>query len=147
MLFEGAQAVFGALSGSGQLQDPSANTTASPEASLAKALPTDLGSLITFVLTLGALRDWLKIFLLGGLLESARRFVYYLYGAILESFLLTVEIDGDDPAHAWMLLWLSKHERWSKARTVELSSRRHNHRGDSDLPPGKEINLAPTMGG
>lgn len=158
MLFESAQAVLGALAGQeaasafvGSMSSIASNATTNATTSAtptANPMPSDLGSLITFVLSLGALRDWMKIFIIGGLVESARRFVTYLYYALLESFLLTVEIDGDDQAYSWMLLWLSKHERWTKARTLELTSRRYSGRGNNDdeFARGKEINMAPTMG-
>jgi chaperone BCS1 len=144
MLYEGAQAVFSALNGDDHNTADVVNSTAAAIAGT--PLPTDIGSLITFVLSLGALRDWIKIFLLGGLLESARRFFTYLYSELWEAFLLTVEIDADDQAHSWMLLWLSKQDRWTKARSVELSSRRYGRGHNDYTTPGKEISLAPTTG-
>ena len=72
MLREGFQAIFSAMNDDDPIAVDAANSTAS--AILGTPLPTDIGSLITFVLSLGALRDWIKIFFLGGLLESARRF-------------------------------------------------------------------------
>lgn len=157
MLYDGVQAVFSALNGNDALlknltaSTGNSTSTTSSSATGFNALPTDIASLLTFVLSLGALRDWFKFFLLGGLLESARRLFTSLYTQIWEAFLLTVEIDGDDPAYDWMHLWLSKQDRWTKARTVELSSRRYSNSRHSsgygeELPSGKEISLAPTMG-
>lgn len=131
------------MNGDDPIAVDAANSTAS--AILGTPLPTDIGSLITFVLSLGALRDWIKIFFLGGLLESARRFFTYLYSAIWEAFLVTVEIVDDDQAHAWLILWLSKQDRWTKARRVELSSRKHG-RANEYPTTGKDISLAPTVG-
>lgn len=150
MLSDGIQAVFNVLNNNDALMTnlnaSAGNFTAG--SSTATSIPTDISSLIAFVLSLGALRDWFKFFLLGGLIESARRLVTSLYYQLWEAFLLTVEIDGDDPAYEWMHLWLSKQERWTKARTVELSSRRQTsrHGYSEELPAGKQISLAPTIG-
>jgi hypothetical protein len=146
MIYEGAQAVFSALNGDNRIIADGPNSTAS--AVLGTPFPTDISSLITFALSLGALRDWIKIFLLGGLLESARRFFTYLYSALWEAFLLTVEIGDEDQAHAWVILWLSKQDRWAGARSVELSSRKSGRGHNNEYPTtsGKEISLAPTAG-
>lgn len=159
---DGLQSVLAALVGAPALVvDDALNTTNTSSPIIASPTPTtvfpaDLAALFTFLLSFSALRDWLKFFLLGGLLESARRIVTSLYNQIWESFLLTVEIDGDDPAYDWMHMWLSKQARWSQARTVELSSRskgfstRRNGGGygdDDDEDSGEtKLSLAPSVG-
>jgi hypothetical protein len=165
MLAEGLQAVTGFLSNSGGAHailsgsmanhlPPSTNSTVVPP--LPSSLPTSLGDvipLLSLLLSFGALRDWLKLFLMGGLLESVRRCVNYLYSAFVESFLLTVEIDSEDPAYQWMLLWLSRHHRWTKARELELLSmenpRRHKRRRydyESVEDDDQTVMMAPLIG-
>lgn len=158
MLVEGIQAVVGVFTdgaGAGMDSLPMNVTTASQplfqgQAGMLPATPNTFASLFSLLLSFGALRDWVKIFLIGGLLESCRRSAYTLYNACVEWFMLTVEISGDDPAYAWLLLWLSKHERWTKARTLELSSSLRTGRGRNydqpEMPEGQSLMMNPSIG-
>ncbi|KAF8316584.1 P-loop containing nucleoside triphosphate hydrolase protein [Clavulina sp. PMI_390] len=158
LVTNGVQAVFKILNGADPLTVLTNLTSTATNGTLSDAATDmasngvssgglNLGSLFTLLLSFGAMRDWFKFVLLGGVLESARRLFTTLYYYLWESMLLTVEINSDDPAYDWMHVWLSKQEKWKKARTVELSSRSHNNsRYPEDLPEGEKISLAPTVG-
>ncbi len=139
------QAVIAALGGgiANQLNASIApNTTLIPTPATASSLPwSDMSSLLTFILSFNGLSDWLKLFILGGLVESARRLVTTAYNSFLESFLITVHFEGDDVPYAWLMVcnftpdlrsvassclvyqvWLSKQGSWTKARSIQVSS-------------------------
>ncbi|KAF8329373.1 uncharacterized protein EI90DRAFT_2997066, partial [Cantharellus anzutake] len=103
------------------------NTSVASNATMASTpvIPTslsDISSLLTFILSLNGLGDWLKLFILGGLVESARRLIIAAYNSFLESFLITVHFEGNDLPYSWLMFWLSKQESWTKARTLQISS-------------------------
>ena len=69
---------------------PSGSITITPFSIL--QLPT----LITYLLSLSAVRDWLKLFLIGAALESSHRFLTSLWFAVENYFWLTVTLDESD---------------------------------------------------
>lgn len=71
-----------------------------PSAALPLSLPaiTDVASIFTLLASFGALRDWLKLFLLGSVLETIRRFVGTIWYRIIDSFFLSVSFESDDDA-------------------------------------------------
>ncbi|KAJ7625467.1 BCS1 N terminal-domain-containing protein [Roridomyces roridus] len=99
---------------------------------------TDFSSLIAFFFTFGALRDWIKIFLFGGALESLRRLGLYLYRTFIDAFWITAHFDEDDDSYNWIMLFLSKQPAWSKAREVEVSTRSFGLNSSAIMVPGEE---------
>jgi chaperone BCS1 len=81
-----------------------------------------LKSLFPLLYAIPALGNWANIFLLGGLLESARRLVGIAWQYILNSFWLTVRFEGNDEAFSWMMVWLSKQPTWRRARDLQVST-------------------------
>jgi hypothetical protein len=69
-------------------------TAASPGAS-----PTDISSLITLLFSFSALRDWLKLFVIGGFFETCRRFAFAFYYKFINSFFITAHFDEDDSSY------------------------------------------------
>ena len=76
-------------------------------------LPTDISSLWIFLTSFTALHDWFKLFLLGGLLETSRRLLSFIWSHFTEPFFLTAEFEEHDETYVWMMLWLSKQKAWS----------------------------------
>lgn len=74
-------------------------TAASPQAAPVDALPFALSSLITMFLSFSALRDWLKLIVIGGLIESCRRMCFSLWSHVVESFWLSASFDEDDESY------------------------------------------------
>lgn len=114
-----------------------ANITASHNASSPIApssipsIPSDLTSLLTLLFSFGALRDWLKLIVIGGVLETCRRTILSVYESILDSFYIRASFDQEDDCYRtchsiptlrfsnnislyveWMLVWLSKQPSW-----------------------------------
>ncbi|CAL1714276.1 unnamed protein product [Somion occarium] len=96
------------------------NATNSPSST--NATP-GLSGLLTMLLSFSALTDWLKLFVIGGAVESCRRLLFSLWRSFTQSFWITATFDCDDLSFNWIMFWLSKHPKWGKARTLEVSTR------------------------
>jgi hypothetical protein len=70
-------------------------------------------SLISLLLTFPALRDWLKLIVIGGILETCRRSFFSIWNSIVASFFITAQFQDDDDSYDWMMVWLSKQPAWS----------------------------------
>ncbi|KAJ7040732.1 hypothetical protein C8F04DRAFT_1081926 [Mycena alexandri] len=75
-----------------------AGATATPLTS-ALTMPTDLSSLLTFLLSFSALRDWMKLAVLGGFIEMCRRFVFGGYTKLVNSFFITACFEEQDASY------------------------------------------------
>lgn len=99
---------------------------------------TSLSSLFTILLSFSGLRDWLKLIVLGGALETLRRFASSLWGWAMGSFFVTVHLDNDDVSYDWMMIWLSLQPAWRKAREVQISSKDYGlNRNATIVVPGE----------
>ncbi|KAJ6581642.1 P-loop containing nucleoside triphosphate hydrolase protein [Mycena capillaripes] len=99
---------------------------------------TDFSSLLTLLFSFGALRDWFKLIIFGGVLETLRRVAFSLYYKIIASFWITAHFDEDDSSYDWMMVWLSKQSSWALAREVEVSTRSFNLNTSAIMVPGEE---------
>lgn len=61
--------------------------------------PIPLRSLWALVVSFPALWDWVRLFLFGGLLESARRLLWSLYNYVAAQFVFTVTFDQNDATY------------------------------------------------
>ena len=128
---------------------------------------SDFHTLISTVLSLSALRDWLKLFVVGGLLEWCRRYFFTIRDWVMGTFWITATFEASDESYRecllmtrgelrspfsdlseWMLYWLSRHPVWGKARMVEVSTRDFglgNVREDDDNETCYKISYLPSM--
>lgn len=98
-------------------------TSVLPQATVAPlAIPSDLPSLISLLFSFSALRDWLKLIVLGGFFETCRRVIFTQYAKFVDAFHITATFDEDDPSYEWMMVWLSKQPSWAKARDIQVST-------------------------
>ncbi|KAG2011867.1 mitochondrial chaperone bcs1 [Coprinopsis cinerea AmutBmut pab1-1] len=69
------------------------------------ALPTsfDIHSILTFIFSFSALREWVKLAAIGAVLETFRRFVFHFYYKIWDAFFITVLFEDDDVAYGMSL--------------------------------------------
>ncbi|KIM34267.1 hypothetical protein M408DRAFT_93143 [Serendipita vermifera MAFF 305830] len=67
--------------------------------------------------------DWIKLFLLGTVLETIRRFTGQIWTSLIDSFFLTATFESDDDAHNWMMVWISRQPRFHQARDVQVSTK------------------------
>lgn len=72
---------------------PSQNTTADVTP---LKIPTDFSSLIAFVYSFSALRDYLKLIVLGGAFETLRRLYSASYTSLVDRFFITATFDSED---------------------------------------------------
>jgi chaperone BCS1 len=113
-------------------------TGADASATLASA--TDLTSLVAALwLSLGPLRDWLKILVFGSSLEILRRFLFFARDRLTASLWITANFDENDSSYGlsfvashftkfqiesadWMMVWLSKQPAWGVQFYCALSA-------------------------
>jgi hypothetical protein len=76
-----------------------------------------------FVASFSIARDWIKLFVLGSVLETIRRFASTAWTGLLGSFFLTATFESDDDAYNWMMVWIAKQPVWKKARDIQISTK------------------------
>lgn len=119
------------------------NLTASAPASVPTMIDSTpsvagIGSVLTLLLSFSGLRDWLKLIVLGGALETLRRFASSFWDWVLGKFFLTIHLDNDDVAYDWLMIWLSLQPAWRKAREVQISSKDYGlNRNATVVVPGE----------
>ena len=102
---------------------PMVNVTANPNATetardSATLPPLNLSSILSFLLSFAALRGWLELFVIGGIIETSRRCALRLWAALIESFWLTACFDENDISYS---AYTQRHcEYWSIYSTVDL---------------------------
>ncbi|CAE6459888.1 unnamed protein product [Rhizoctonia solani] len=70
-----------------------------------------------------ALQDTLRLVVIGGAVETARRTAYTGWSTFVDSFFLTATFMQDDYPYDWVMHWLSKQPAWSRAREFEITTR------------------------
>ncbi|KAF9006168.1 P-loop containing nucleoside triphosphate hydrolase protein [Cyathus striatus] len=141
-----AQQIFSSLSlNTGKVT--STNDSANSTATAVPQIPSDLPSLLTFLISLSAMRDWLKLIVIGGFFETCRRFIFSLYYKIYNSFFITAHFQEDDSSYDWMMVWLSKQPSWAEARDVQISTRSFGLNGSAVVVPGEEEDPNSAMNG
>ena len=88
----------GLMSGSQLNNTVAQNETASAAAET--AAPLNLSTLLSFLLSFSALRDWLKLFIIGGAIETCRRTCISLWAWFMESFWITACLDERDMSYS-----------------------------------------------
>ena len=61
-------------------------------------VPQEIYSLVTSFLSISAISDWIKLFVVGGALETCRRFLFTWWDGFLETFWLIATIDSGEDA-------------------------------------------------
>jgi len=85
-------------------------------------IPTDVSSLIAFIYSFSALRDYLKLIVLGGALETLRRLSSASYTSLVDRFFITATFDSDDLSFEWMMFWLSSLPQFRQFRDFSVST-------------------------
>jgi chaperone BCS1 len=101
------------------------NVTATPNATASAtpfAIPTSFSSLITFIYSFTALRDYLKLIVLGGALETLRRLYSVSYHHLMDWFFITATFDSEDVSFDWMMFWLSSLPQFRNFRDISVST-------------------------
>ncbi|KAF8513009.1 P-loop containing nucleoside triphosphate hydrolase protein [Hysterangium stoloniferum] len=70
-----------------------------------------------------AISDTLKLVVLGGTVETARRASMSAWNGFVDSFFLTATFSQEDYPYDWLMHWLSKHPAWGRSREFEITTR------------------------
>ncbi|KZP01412.1 P-loop containing nucleoside triphosphate hydrolase protein, partial [Calocera viscosa TUFC12733] len=96
-------------------------------------LPSPLIPLIYTLLASSALRDWLKLFLMGGLLEAARRVLgqSWTLDGFFSGLYLHVRIEREDEAYDWLLAYFMSIPAFRRTRNLCVSTRSRGKTGSN----------------
>ncbi|KAF9649610.1 P-loop containing nucleoside triphosphate hydrolase protein [Thelephora ganbajun] len=81
-----------------------------------------IANLATVLLSFTGFQNWVKLFLIGGVFETCRRVVFRAWDTIVDSVWITVDLEDGDDSYDWMMVWLSQHPSWLKARKLATST-------------------------
>ncbi|KAI0686404.1 P-loop containing nucleoside triphosphate hydrolase protein [Cytidiella melzeri] len=132
------KALVGLLQGSQPVANISVASNAT-EAVAGVSSPLSLSSIFSLLLSFAALREWLKLLVIGGAIETTRRCCLRLWTAVVESFWLTACFEQNDNSYSWALYWLSKHPSWDKARIIDVSTRSYGLNSPAVAIYGDEV--------
>jgi chaperone BCS1 len=102
-------------------------------------IPTDFSSLFTFIYSFSALRDYLKLIVLGGAFETLRRLYSASYRNLMDRFFITATFESEDSSYGehpflslsvteliedseWMMFWLSSRPQFRQFRDFSVST-------------------------
>ncbi|KAF8721817.1 hypothetical protein AX14_010168 [Amanita brunnescens Koide BX004] len=83
-----------------------------------------------------AIQDTLKLVVLGGTVETARRASVSAWNGFVDSFFLTAHFSQGDFPYDWIMLWLSKQPAWAKSREFEITTRSITRGGSTSKSTG-----------
>ncbi|THU97685.1 P-loop containing nucleoside triphosphate hydrolase protein [Dendrothele bispora CBS 962.96] len=84
----------------------------------------------------GALQDTLKLVVIGGTMETARRVSVSAWNGFIDSFFLTAHFSQEDYPYDWLMHWLSKQPNWGRSREFEITTRSVSRHGLTDTTSG-----------
>jgi mitochondrial chaperone BCS1 len=71
--------------------------------------PLTFSSIVSLLLSFSALRDWLKLIVIGGVIETSRRLSMRLWASFVESFWLTACFEQNDISYSESTVCFSSH--------------------------------------
>ncbi|KAF9454422.1 P-loop containing nucleoside triphosphate hydrolase protein [Macrolepiota fuliginosa MF-IS2] len=91
----------------------------------------------------GAIQDTLKLVVIGGTVETARRASMSAWNGFVDSFFLTAHFSSDDYPYDWLMHWLSKQPAWGRSREFDITTRALSRNGiiqntTGDLDEGED---------
>ncbi|CAA7265219.1 unnamed protein product [Cyclocybe aegerita] len=84
----------------------------------------------------GAIQDTLKLVVIGGTVETARRASVSAWNGFVDSFFLTAHFSQDDYPYDWLMHWLAKQPAWGRSREFEITTRSVNRNGITQSTTG-----------
>lgn len=91
--------------------------------SLSPPMDTIKNILSPFAVGSGAIQDTLKLVVIGGTVETARRASVTAWNGFVDSFFLTAHFNQEDYPYDWIMHWLSKQPAWGRSREFEITTR------------------------
>ncbi|KAI0791922.1 P-loop containing nucleoside triphosphate hydrolase protein [Abortiporus biennis] len=77
----------------------------------------------------GPLQDTLKLVVIGGTVETARRASLSAWNGFVDSFFLTAHFSQEDYPYDWLMHWLSKQPAWGRSREFDITTRTVSRNG------------------
>jgi chaperone BCS1 len=81
------------------------------------------GFLAPLGLNTNSIQDTLKLVVIGGTVETARRASISAWNGFVDSFYLTAHFSQEDYPYDWLMHWLSKQPAWGRSREFEITTR------------------------
>ncbi|KAJ3811418.1 P-loop containing nucleoside triphosphate hydrolase protein [Lentinula lateritia] len=117
--------------------EPHINPVVSP--STASPSPTTVSNIITFFFSLSALRDWVKLIVLGGFFETCRRIVFGMYSKLISSFWMNAYFEDQDPCYSIFFPPSdSLNFTIKKSRDVQISTQTYGAKSSSITLDGED---------
>ncbi|KAJ7151786.1 hypothetical protein C8R43DRAFT_1067354 [Mycena crocata] len=82
-----------------------------------------LRSLVQPLVNGSSVVDGMKLVVLGGTVETARRVSSSAWNHFVNSFFLTAHFSEEDHPYDWLMLWLSRRPEWQRSREFETTTR------------------------
>ncbi|KAG6919913.1 hypothetical protein DXG01_013262 [Tephrocybe rancida] len=82
--------------------------------------------------------DGMKLVVLGGTVETARRVSSSAWSHFVNSFFLTAHFSEEDYPYDWLMLWLSRRPEWQRSREFETTTRSSGIGADTANSFGEE---------
>ncbi|KAF9466279.1 P-loop containing nucleoside triphosphate hydrolase protein [Collybia nuda] len=82
--------------------------------------------------------DGMKLVVLGGTVETARRVSSSAWSHFVNSFFLTAHFSEEDYPYDWLMLWLSRRPEWQRSREFETTTRTSGIGSDNSNSFGEE---------
>ncbi|KAJ7137290.1 P-loop containing nucleoside triphosphate hydrolase protein [Mycena filopes] len=82
-----------------------------------------LRSLVQPLVNGSSVVDGMKLVVLGGTVETARRVSSSAWSHFVNSFFLTAHFSEEDHPYDWLMLWLSRRPEWQRSREFETTTR------------------------
>ncbi|KAI0738475.1 P-loop containing nucleoside triphosphate hydrolase protein [Daedaleopsis nitida] len=137
---------------------PAASATQTSSASLpasvggAAASNLSLPQLLLLLLGTSAVRDWIKLLLIGAFFETCRRFSGQAWTKVVDFFWVTVSFEIGEDCTVWLLYWLSQQKVFHSARNVEVTSAyydfdhtKHDDLGEHQWDESAHVSLYPSL--
>ncbi|EGN97067.1 hypothetical protein SERLA73DRAFT_111855 [Serpula lacrymans var. lacrymans S7.3] len=83
-----------------------------------------------------AIQDTLKLVVIGGTVETARRASVSAWNGFVDSFFLTAHFSQEDYPYDWLMHWLSKQPAWGRSREFEITTRTVGRSGITQTTTG-----------
>ncbi|KAJ7198596.1 hypothetical protein GGX14DRAFT_469953 [Mycena pura] len=82
-----------------------------------------LRSLVQPLVSGSSVIDGMKLVVIGGTVETARRVSSSAWNHFVNSFFLTAHFSEEDHPYDWLMLWLSRRPEWQRSREFETTTR------------------------
>ncbi|KAF5368166.1 hypothetical protein D9615_010192 [Tricholomella constricta] len=83
-----------------------------------------------------AIQDTLKLVVIGGTVETARRASVSAWNGFVDSFFLTAHFSQEDYPYDWLMHWLAKQPAWGRSREFEITTRSAGRNGLTQTTTG-----------